>query len=128
MNRPPVSAGAGVARIFRLLSFVVAAHGALVAVFAAGIEPRLGESAPGPLASFVFFFLYIPASALALPLLPLLWKCGLMQTPGWFAWPKPLGYVVVYAAWVVALLALSLLMSRLAGAKGGGQQSGPVVK
>jgi len=115
MSSSPVSAGAALARVFRLLSIVVAAHGVLVAVFAAGIEPRLGDSAPGPLASLVFFFLFLPASALALPLLPILWKCGLMQAPGWFAWPKPLGYVIVYAAWVVGLLALSLLVSRYRG-------------
>ena len=112
MSSSPLSAGAALARIFRLLSVAVAAHGVLVAVFAAGIEPRLGDSAPGPLASLVFFFLFLPASALALPLLPILWKCGLMQAPGWFAWPKPLGYVIVYAAWIVGLLALSVLISR----------------
>ena len=93
-------------------------HGALVAVFAIGIEPRFAEDPPEPLASFAFFFLFIPASILAKPLLPILWKFGLMEAPGWFAWPKPLGYCLVYAIWFVGLFSLSLLASRLARARG----------
>lgn len=105
------------ARIFRILSLAIAVHGCLVALFAWGLAPRLDENASGPLASIAFFLLFLPASVLTLPLLPVLWKCGLMEAPGWFAWPKPLGYVIVYATWCVALLTLSLLTTRLAGAK-----------
>ena len=91
----------------------------MLALYAVAIEPRLGDDAPGPLASFVFFFLFVPASILAKPLLPALWKFGLMEAPGWFAWPKPLGYGVVYVIWFVGLLIMSLLVSRFAGEKRG---------
>lgn len=95
------------------MAIAIAAHGLLFALYALAIAPRLGENPPQPAASFGFFLLYVPASVLGIPLNPLLWRFGLMETPGWFAWPKSLGFVVVYTAWVLGFLALSLLVARV---------------
>jgi len=103
-----------IARFTRYLSIVIAGHGVLLALFAFGIAPRLGDDPPEVLASFAFFVLYVPASALTMPLNPILWRLHLIEAPGWFTWPKPLGYVFVYAVWSVGLLVLSLLVSRAA--------------
>lgn len=102
-----------VARVCRYLAVAVAGHGLLFAFFAYGIGPRLGDKAPEWLGSFVFFFLYVPSSVLAKPFWPMLWNLGLIQAPGWFSWPKPLGYTLVYVIWCGGLLAISLLLNRL---------------
>jgi hypothetical protein len=47
-----------------------------------------------------------------MPFSPLLWHWHLMETPGWFAWPKPAGFLLVYVTWVVALLLLARRMLR----------------
>jgi len=94
-------------RLFRYLAIAIVAHGVLFALYALAIAPRLGESPPQPVGSFGFFFLYAPASVLAIPLNPMLWRFGLMETPGWFAWPKPLGFAVVYCVWFAGFLILS---------------------
>lgn len=106
-----------IARVLKLLAIAVATHGLAVALFAIAVEPRLGDDVPEFLASFVFFALFVPASLLVLPVRPILWNLGLIETPGWFTWPKPLGYVLAYLIWVVGLMALSLLAARLARAK-----------
>jgi hypothetical protein len=53
-----------------------------------------------------------PALILAAPFSPLLWRWHLMEAPGWFAWPKPAGFVLVYASWILAFFALSLIARR----------------
>jgi hypothetical protein len=53
-----------------------------------------------------------PALILAAPFSPLLWRWHLMEAPGWFAWPKPTGFVLVYASWILAFFALSLIARR----------------
>lgn len=83
----------------RLLALVIAVHGVLFALGA--LTSTLGEAA--------FWLLVAPALMLAMPLTPLLWPLHLMEAPGWFAWPKPLGFVLVYFTWVVALLAASFI-------------------
>ena len=59
-----------------------------------------------------FWVLAVPALLLTSPFTPILWKFGLMNAPGWFAWPKPLGFVFAYTIWVVALLGLAQAVQR----------------
>lgn len=101
------------ARACKYLAVAIATHGLLLAFFAFGIAPRIGDNAPEPLASFGFYFFVVPAMLLAKPLNPLLWNLHLIEAPGWFTWPKPLGFVLAYAIWCVGLLTISLLLTRL---------------
>jgi len=39
-----------------------------------------------------------------------------MNAPGWFAWPRPLGFALAYFLWVLALLGASYL-ARILGRK-----------
>ena len=100
------------ALICRYLAIVIAGHGAMLALFAIGIAPRIGDNVAEPLASIGFYFFVVPAMLLAKPLNPLLWNLHLIEAPGWFTWPKPLGFLLVYTIWCVGLLALSLLLAR----------------
>ncbi len=56
---------------------------------------------------FVFWVLAVPALLLASPFVPVLWELGLMNAPGWFAWPKPLGIALAYLVWIAVLLGLA---------------------
>jgi hypothetical protein len=38
---------------------------------------------------------------------------GLMDAPGWFAWPKPLALALAYAVWALLLLALAEALRRV---------------
>lgn len=98
----------------RVLAMVIAAHGL---IFAAAVTLVSGEHASdGPpwLVDLYFVGLLIPALILAAPLNRLLWWLGLMEAPGWFAWPRPLGFALVYACWVLALVAASYLARAIA--------------
>jgi hypothetical protein len=97
------------ARLFRLLALAVAAHGVVFAV-AAAILARLDNGHLEAAGDVYFFLIVAPAMVLAVPFSPLLWRLHLMHAPGWFAWPTPLGLALVYAAWVLVLFALSLLV------------------
>ena len=99
------------AGIFQYTSIAIAAHGLLFALYALALAP-LPDEGNYPFAKIGFYCLYLPASILAIPLNPVLWRFGLMEAPGWFAWPTPLGFAVVYAVWVVGIMALSLLAAR----------------
>ena len=101
-----------VARISRYSAIAIAGHGLLFALLAFGIGPLISGSVPEWFTSLVFFFVFVPASILAKPFWPMLWKLGLIQAPGWFSWPKPLGYLLVYVIWCGGLLAISLLLNR----------------
>lgn len=98
----------GVVRSLRVCAAAVAVHGLLFGLavviqplFPGGFE-RVGE---------VFFWaLAVPALVLTSPFNPLLWKLGLMNAPGWFAWPKPLGFALAYTIWVVAFLGLAQIV------------------
>ena len=92
-----------------VLAILVAVHGVLFAGFA-WVEGA-GFSIPEfPGAEEIFFFgLIAPALIMAAPFKPLLWWLGLMQAPGWFAWPRPLGFVLVYAFWMLVLFGASFL-------------------
>ena len=59
-----------------------------------------------------FFVVIAPALILALPFTALLWHLHLMEAPGWFAWPKPLGFALVYGVWIAVLLAASFVRIR----------------
>ncbi len=92
-----------------VLAILVAVHGALLAGFvwleAAGFSiPEF----PGAEETF-FFGLLAPALIMAAPFRPLLSWLGLINAPGWFAWPRPLGFVLVYAFWVLVLFGASFL-------------------
>ena len=87
-------------------------HGVLFAIASASLS-RADNPLPDTLGEAYFFLLSAPALILAMPLSPLLWHWHLMETPGWFAWPKPAGFLLVYATWVVALLVLARRMLRL---------------
>lgn len=89
----------------------VAAHGV---IFAAAGMTLARVDAPGlePLGVAYLFVVIAPALILALPFSPLLWHFHLMQTPGWFAWPKPAGFALVYATWVLVLFVLWRLARR----------------
>ena len=55
----------------------------------------------------VFWVLAVPALILASPFASVLWDLGLMNAPGWFAWPKPLGIALSYMVWIAVLLGLA---------------------
>ena len=79
-------------------------HGAVFALGTVGV-PEFLDSA-------YFAVVVIPAMCLAFPFTPLLWQLHLMEAPGWLAWPKPLGFVLVYTIWVVALFGVSFVFRR----------------
>jgi hypothetical protein len=84
-------------------------HGVAFAVGSATLarteNPVLGD--------LYFFVLVAPALLLAKPFSWLLRDWHLMEAPGWFAWPRPAGFALVYVVWVLALLAVSLLARRI---------------
>lgn len=55
----------------------------------------------------VFWVLAVPALLLTRPFVSALWDLGLMNAPGWYAWPKPLGVALAYMVWIAALLGLA---------------------
>lgn len=95
-------------RALRIVAGVLAVHGLLLALFAQA-QAWWPDLAPEWLGTAVFFVLALPALMLTTPFQPLLWRVGLMNAPGWFAWPKPAGVALAYAAWIVALLVLARL-------------------
>ena len=106
---------ARLARALHITAAVLAGHGVLLWLVDA-LQGRLppAPEAPGVVA---FWVLAVPALVLTRPFTPLFWKLGLMNAPGWFAWPKPLGVALAYGAWIVALLVLAWLAGRNAGAR-----------
>lgn len=54
-----------------------------------------------------FWILAVPALLLTAPFNSILWKYGLMNAPGWFAWPKALGITLAYTVWVAVFLGLA---------------------
>ena len=95
-------------RALRVLASAVAVHGLLFAIGSVTLarmeNPALGE---------LYFVLVIaPALILALPFTPILWHLHLIEAPGWFAWPRPLGFALVYGAWIAAFLAASFVRVR----------------
>ena len=83
---------------------MVAVHGAVLALGSVALPEVLGGA--------YFAVIVIPALFLAWPLTPLLWQLHLMEAPGWFAWPKPFGFVLVYTAWIIALFGMSFIFRK----------------
>lgn len=122
MARPPrtcvmsASEGSSRRRLARGLGFcgaALAVHGMLLWLFAA-----LKDFFPGAsdVAAAVFFWaLAVPALVLASPFSSILWSLGLMNAPGWFAWPKPLGIALAYSAWVALAFGLAEVVRRWPG-------------
>ena len=100
----------GLARGLRFCAAAVALHGMLLWLAAA-----IKSFFPGvfDLAGEVFFWvLAVPALLLASPFTSILWKLGLMNAPGWFAWPKPLGIALAYTIWVAVFFGLAQAVQR----------------
>ena len=60
----------------------------------------------------LFWVLAVPALLLTSPFTSILWDFGLMNAPGWFAWPKPLGVTLAYMVWVTILFGLAQAVRR----------------
>ena len=92
-------------RGLRFCAAAVALHGMLFWLFAAvksffpGVFDLVGE--------VLFWVLAVPALILTSPFTSILWSFGLMNAPGWFAWPKPLGIALAYTIWVAVLFGLA---------------------
>lgn len=112
----PSTAAAKVARALRVAAALLAGHGLLLWLVDA-LHDRL-PAPPEAIGAVLFWLLAVPALVLTRPFTPLFWKLGLMNAPGWFAWPKALGVALAYGAWIVALLAVAWLL-RLAGRQPG---------
>lgn len=91
------------------LAILVAVHGALFGGAGAFVAWHDWTGVPELVQQAFFWGLVVPALILTVPVDPLLWWLHLMNTPGWFAWPTPLGFALVYAIWVLALLAAAYL-------------------
>ena len=100
-------------RVLRFIAGGVAVHGILLGlasayqtVFPGGLPGKDSE-----LIGLVYFWIMaVPALVLTFPFNSILWKCGLMNAPGWFAWPRPTGIILAYAVWVVILLGLAQIV------------------
>jgi hypothetical protein len=85
-----------------------------------GLSTAIESVFPGvfdPIGAVVFWVLAVPALLLASPLTSILWKLGLVTAPGWFAWPKLLGFVLAYVIWIAVLLGLAQTVQRLFASK-----------
>jgi hypothetical protein len=109
---PPAHA---VVRCLRFGALAIALHGALLCLVTA-VNSFFPDLFPGDTPDWIgmvmFWALAAPAGMLARPFRPMLWELGLINAPGWFSWPKPLGMVLVYAIWIAALLALAAVVQR----------------
>jgi len=101
-------------RGLRFCAAAVALHGVLLGLFglflaAQSLLPDEGflGSASDLIGKVGLLVLTLPALFLTSPFTPILWYFGLMDAPGWFAWPKPLGIALAYTIWVVVFLLLA---------------------
>jgi nicotinamide riboside transporter PnuC len=112
-----------VSRLLRLAAVVVAVHGLVLVVFGQ-VQALWPDLAVDMVGEALFFLLALPALLLTAPFTALLWRLGLMNAPGWFAWPKPAGVALAYAGWIAGLLVLSQL-ARLAARPRAGSGATP---
>ena len=99
----------------KLFAAVIFIHGVLLCFFTAAqfLFPNILESTLPEFLQEVFsVVLLLPAALLTRPFHAVLWKLGLMNAPGWFAWPKPMGVVLAYAVWLIALWVLASIARR----------------
>jgi hypothetical protein len=99
-------------RVLHIAAAVLALHG-LVLLLAAAVQWLFPDASFEAVGEIAFFVLAVPALLLTWPFTPLLWQLRLMNAPGWFAWPKPLGIALAYVVWIAALLALAWLVGAL---------------
>lgn len=97
-----------VARALHVVAAVLAGHGLLLWLVDA-LHDRL-PAPPEAVGAVLFWLLAVPALVLTRPFTPLFWKLGLMNAPGWFAWPKALGVALAYGCWIAALLTVAWLV------------------
>lgn len=105
----------GLARGLKFCAAGVALHGMLL-----GLSAAIKSFFPGvfELAGEIFFWvLAVPALLLTSPFTSMLWRLGLMNAPGWFAWPKPLGIALAYTIWVAVLFGLAAMVERWSNKK-----------
>ena len=104
-------------RGLRFFAAAVALHGVLFWLFALALPslfPGVFGNGSSELIGQVFFWaLVVPALILTTPFNWILWSFGLMNVPGWFAWPKPLGFALAYTVWIVVLLGLAWVGKRI---------------
>lgn len=98
-------------RGLRFCAAAVALHGVLLGLFLAA-QSLFPDGSSDLIGEVGFFVLTLPALFLTSPFYPILWYFGLMDAPGWFAWPKPLGIALAYMMWVVVLLGLAQAVQR----------------
>lgn len=103
-------ASARAALVLNFAAGALAVHGVLLAL--AGAMKTAFPAAYEAAGDVVMWVLLVPALVLTRPFTPLLWKLGLMNAPGWLAWPRPLGVALAYASWIAALLVLAWLARR----------------
>lgn len=97
-------------RGLRFCAAAVALHGMLLWLSVA-IRPFF-PSVFDLVGEVVFWVLAVPALLLTSPFSSILWNFGLMNAPGWFAWPKPLGIALAYMLWVAVLFGLAQAVQR----------------
>jgi len=105
----------GLVRGLRFCAAAVALHGMVLGLTAA-VQSLFSSVSQGSsselIGDVVFWVLAVPALLLTRPFISILWNFGLMNAPGWFAWPKPLGIALAYLVWVVVLLGLAQVVRR----------------
>jgi len=97
-------------RGLRFCAVAVALHGMLL-WFSAAIKSFF-PSVLDLVGEVFFWVLAVPALLLTSPFTSILWSFGLMNAPGWFAWPKPLGIALAYMIWVAVLFGLAQAVQR----------------
>ena len=97
-------------RGLRFCAAAVALHGMLLWLSAA-IKPFFPDVFD-VVGEVFFWVLTVPALLLTSPFTSILWNFGLMNAPGWFAWPKPLGIALAYMVWIAVLFGLAQVVQR----------------
>jgi hypothetical protein len=93
----------------RFLAALIAIHGIFLWLFATtGLCSS--ERVPQSVQLAFLWVLIAPACILLRPFSGIFWKLHWLETPGWFAWPKPIAFVFTYSVWFVLLLLLALVI------------------
>ncbi len=100
------------ARVLKYLAIAIPIHGCTLSIWAYCIAPYVADAMPDALLVVGFWVFAAPALLLAYPFSSALWSLGLMTAPGWFAWPSPGGFLLVYSIWTVAFAGLAAVAKR----------------
>ena len=95
----------GLVRGLRLCAAALVLHG--VFLWLASARKSFFPDVFELVGNVVFWVLAVPALLLTRPFVSALWDLGLMNAPGWYAWPKPLGIALAYMVWIAVLLGLA---------------------